>query len=145
MRPEDLEQVLGIENRVFPNPWPRYFFEADMASDQAIKIVAVSGSRVVGYALATIARPELHITNVAVDPEFQHQGLGSRLVRHLEEQGIAASCIEAYLEVRVSNDRAIRLYQKLGYQISYTRRYYYLDGEDAYIMKKRLQSADELK
>lgn len=143
MRPEDIDQVLLIEKKVFPYPWPRYFFEADLASDQAIKFVAVSGEQIIGYCLGTIGGPELHITNVAIDPKFHHQGIGSKLLRLLEVRGRKAGCVEAYLEVRVSNQPAINMYKRNGYEISYTRRYYYLDGEDAYIMKKTLKGKKE--
>jgi len=139
MRIDDLDQVIKIENTVFPNPWPRYFFESDLVSDQAIKLSAVDGCRVIGYAMATVAGPELHITNVAVDPEYQRQKIGTRLVHKLEEKGKESGCLEAYLEVRVSNKVAQMLYENLGYEIAYTRRYYYLDGEDAYIMKRKLE------
>lgn len=139
MKITDLDVIIKIENSVFPNPWPKYFFEADIASEQAVKVTALDGDIVIGYGLATVAGPELHITNVAVDHSYHRQGIGTRLVHWLEDKGIKSGCEEVYLEVRVSNRVAQRLYESLGYVIAYTRRYYYLDGEDAYIMKRKLQ------
>jgi ribosomal-protein-alanine N-acetyltransferase len=70
--------------------------------------------------------------------EYQRRGVAQCVIGELEKAGRERGCGYAYLEVRVSNRPAIELYKKLGYQSAYTRKGYYLDGEDALVMEKVL-------
>jgi ribosomal-protein-alanine N-acetyltransferase len=141
MKFEDLDQVYDLERQVFPNPWPKSFFESDLGLPRTVGLVAQNDGRVIGYALATSADIEFHITNVGVDPSFQRQGVASRLMDELQAIAATRGCSHAYLEVRVDNYPAIELYLKLGFKILYTRRQYYLDGTDAHVMYKNYSHA----
>lgn len=138
MVPLDIEQVYRIECLVFPNPWPKSFFENDLHKHNTIALVADNDGEIKGYALADCVADELHITNIAVDPQYQHQSIGKSLLSALEKIGRERDCIYAYLEVRVNNINAINFYKKFGYQILQIRKSYYLDGTDAYVMAKEL-------
>lgn len=139
---DDLDQVYQIEREIFPNPWPRSFFEADLRLVRTVGLVAEIENQIAGYALAVCADVEFHITNVGVDLKFQRQGIASRLMAELEKIAVARDCCHAYLEVRVNNYPAIELYLKLGFEIIYTRSCYYLDGTDAHVMYKKYQPAE---
>jgi ribosomal-protein-alanine N-acetyltransferase len=139
MRFEDLDAVYSIEHGVFPNPWPRYFFEKDLTSVNTIAFVAVDNERVIGYTLGSCIAHELHITNIAVVQEYQRRGVGLSLLKRLESVALERECTFAYLEVRTSNTAAIDMYKKYGYDILYTRKRYYIDGDDAYVMHKELK------
>ncbi len=138
MRFEDLDDVYIMEQRLFPNPWPRYFFEKDLESNNTIALVTEHEGEVVGYALASCVDIEFHITNIAVDENHQHQGIASRLMVELEHWAKERCCTSVYLEVRTNNTPAINLYKKLGYDVIYLRKQYYIDGDDAYVMHKEL-------
>ena len=138
MRFDDLDAIYAIEQRVFPNPWPRYFFEKDLESGNTVAFVAVDNEQVVGYALGSCIDVELHITNIAVAEGNQRQGVGQSLLREMERIAIERSCAFAYLEVRTTNIAAINMYKNYGYDILYTRSRYYIDGDDAYVMHKEL-------
>jgi ribosomal-protein-alanine N-acetyltransferase len=138
MRFEDLEAVCSIEHDVFPNPWPRVFFERDLESGKAVAFVALDDDRVVGYTIGACIDVELHITNIAVASEYQGRGIGSALLLKMERVAFERDCTFAYLEVRTNNVAAIKMYEKHGYDVLYTRKKYYIDGDDAYVMHKEL-------
>ncbi len=139
MRFDDLDKVVEIERRVFPNPWPRYFFEKDLESGNTVAFVIEDGGAVVGYALGSCIHVELHITNIAVAKEIQGKGLGSKMLAELEKVAKERGCGFSYLEVRTTNIEAIGMYRNRGYDVLYTRKRYYLDGSDAYVMHKELK------
>lgn len=139
MKFTDIDHVYQIECQVFPNPWPKSFFENDLHKHNTIALIADNNGEVKGYALADCVADELHITNIAVDPRYHHQGIGKQLLSELEKLGIERNCIYAYLEVRVNNLNAINFYKKFGYRIIQIRKNYYLDGTDAYVMAKELK------
>ena len=107
--------------------------------------------KVVGYVMCRIERifskieplrlrKAGHIVSVAVLPEYRNRGIGFELMRRtIDSLRDVYGCDEAYLEVRVSNEPAINLYRKLGFAIVSTQRAYYVDGEDAYVMARRLR------
>lgn len=77
-----------------------------------------------------------HIISVAVMPEHRNQGIGHSLVEQALGSLARLSTDECYLEVRVSNDLAINLYKKMGFEITRTVPRYYYDGSDAHVMTK---------
>ena len=82
----------------------------------SIRLNAVSDPKASVRAFATIAFGEsFKITNVAVAPMYQNQGVGRRMLEHLLEQARQSGIRRIFLEVRISNENAIRLYRKLGF------------------------------
>ena len=76
-----------------------------------------------------------HVTTIAVDPEWQREGVGTRLLLALAREAIARGATALTLEVRLSHRRAQRLYQRFGFTAVGVRKGYYADtGEDALIM-----------
>lgn len=138
MRINDVDSIYEIECKLFPNPWPRSFFENDLHRHNTIALVLEDGGRIIGYALATCAAVELHVTNVAVRIEHQRRGLASMMMHEMEDIAAKRGCAYAYLEVRETNEQALRLYEKLGYRVLYERKKYYIDGTDAFVMGKQL-------
>ncbi len=132
----DLDQVMAIEIDNYEHPWPKSFFLNDLASTQSICLGGWLDDNLVCYATAMCAGIEMHITNVSVKKNYQRKGLGSHMMNILEKAGKERGCAYAYLEVRTSNTPALEMYKRLGYNVAYTRRRYYLDGEDAYVMEK---------
>jgi ribosomal-protein-alanine N-acetyltransferase len=139
MRFEDLDAVCDIEHGVFPNPWPRVFFERDLESGNTVAFVAEENERVIGYSIGACIDVELHITNIAVAEGHQRRGIGMNLLVKMEGIAIERGCVFSYLEVRTNNIAAISMYKKYGYDILYTRKKYYIDGDDAYVMHKELR------
>jgi ribosomal-protein-alanine N-acetyltransferase len=112
-------------------------------------IVAEENGEVVGYIMC---RVELglsnfgfggvikkgHVVSVAVLPEYRRKGIGEALITGALEGMRIYNAKQCFLEVRVANMPAIDLYKKLGFQITRTIHSYYADGEDAYVMSRKL-------
>lgn len=140
MTVEDIPQVQLVEGKCFPNPWSRSIFVSEVTrNDNAIYLVALVGERIVGYAGIWIILDEGHITNIAVDPYFQRQGIGEGLMEELTRLAVDRGAVAITLEVRVSNQGAQALYTKLGFVPHGIRKEYYQDDkEDALIMWREL-------
>jgi ribosomal-protein-alanine N-acetyltransferase len=131
----DLDAIERIEQRAYSTPWSRSMFASELAKPTSICLGAFEGDELVGYVVNSRYVDAWHIMNVAVAPERQRRGIASALLdrlfeltKHDERRGFT-------LEVRVSNEGAIRLYEELGFEARGVRRGYYTDNrEDALIM-----------
>lgn len=140
MTVDDIPMVQLVERKCFTTPWSRNIFVSEVTrNDNAIYVVAALGERIVGYAGIWIILDEGHITNIAVDPAYQRQGIGQGLMDVLTAAAMQRGVIAMTLEVRVSNASAQALYMKLGFIPNGIRKQYYQDDkEDALIMWREL-------
>lgn len=136
----DLDQVLDIERVSFPTPWTRAAFCYEIEQNKVARCSVMRARRgVVGYLCLWEIGHEIHITNLAVHPEWRRRAVGRRLLAGALAEGIARGVALAFLEVRTSNTRALALYESLGFQVIGRRTGYYFDtGEDALVMEARL-------
>jgi ribosomal-protein-alanine N-acetyltransferase len=130
----DLPQVIAIERSAFPTPWSLAMFVLELSKPSGICLASTIDDRVVAYLVCSRYDTVWHVMNVAVDDRLRRQGLASALLDRLFE--LADKPSEQYtLEVRTSNDAAIRLYESFGFRPAGRRRAYYHDNrEDALIM-----------
>lgn len=132
---EHLEEVLAIEQAVHRSPWSPQSFKNEMTFPDGEFIVATEAREVIGYAGVWVTVDEAHITNIAVKPDRQRQGLGAVLLEELLDRARNRGAECATLEVRQSNEAALKLYEKFGFiQCGRRKRYYPDNGEDAIIM-----------
>ena len=136
----DLDEVLAIERVSFVTPWTRAAFCYEIEQNKVARCTVMrAGKDVVGYVCLWEIGHEIHITNLAVHPEWRRRGVGKRLLALTMAEGGARGVTLAFLEVRPSNTQALRLYESLGFQIIGRRSGYYFDtGEDALVMEARL-------
>jgi len=140
MCPDDLPQVLAIENRCHSAPWGERVFRAELTAGHAHLTVACRNGSVAGYLCWWLIAGEMEIQNVATDPGCQRCGIGRALVEQALAAGRAAGATRALLEVRVGNQGAIALYRAFGFVDSGLRKRYYADGEDALLMELDLDA-----
>jgi len=147
--PADVEAVVSINRACLPENYAPYFFLDTFNSSPQTFIVAESQGRVVGYIMCRIEHgfsdvrklhfaKKGHIISVAVMPEFRRMTIGRGLVESALLALSNLSADECFLEVRVTNDPAIELYGKLGFQVTRTIARYYYDGSDAYVMTRQI-------
>jgi ribosomal-protein-alanine N-acetyltransferase len=130
----DLPQVIAIERRAFPTPWSLAMFVLELSKASGICLAAVEGERLVGYLVCSRYDTVWHVMNVAVDDTRLRQGIARSLLTRLFELADRPN-MQYTLEVRTSNDAAIRLYEGFGFRAAGRRRAYYHDNsEDALIM-----------
>ena len=131
----DLDAIERIEKRAYRTPWSRSMFASELAKPTSICLGAFEGDHLVGYVINSRYVDAWHVMNVAVDPERQRRGIASQLLEHFFELTRDDERRGYTLEVRVSNEDAIRLYEKLGFESRGIRKGYYTDNrEDALIM-----------
>ena len=138
MRPEDAEAAARLEAVCFSHPWSAKAFAQCAADENVCYLMAWEGEKLVGNCGVRNIAGDGEITNVAVDPACRRQRVGTELMNKLLETGRSMG-IEAFtLEVRASNQAAIRLYESSGFLLEGTRRNFYEDPrEDALIYWKR--------
>jgi len=131
----DLDGIESIEQRAYETPWSRSMFASELAKPTSICLGAFEGVELVGYVINSRYVDAWHVMNVAVDPDRRGRGIATALLRRLFELTADDERRGYTLEVRVSNDSAIRLYERLGFEARGIRRGYYTDNrEDALIM-----------
>ena len=135
MLASDAEEIAAIEEMTFAMPWSRKDFWAEAVNENAIYIVGIINEKIVAYAGAWISFEEAQITNVAVHPDYRGQGIGTKLFAKFIEEVKSRNVTAITLEVRPSNEAAIKLYEKFGLRSVGRRKGYYIDNnEDAFIM-----------
>ena len=148
-KPSDLDKVMNINRVCLPENYAPYFFMDLYKHYPATFMVAEQGEEVIGYIMCRIETgftnlggfslsKKAHVVSIAVLPDYQRLGIGSALMQEAMQRMPEYKAKECYLEVRVSNIPAVEMYKKLGFRIHRTAQQYYADGENAYIMAKKL-------
>ncbi|SEL49702.1 ribosomal-protein-alanine N-acetyltransferase [Roseateles sp. YR242] len=141
LRSIDLDEIMAIENVAYSHPWTRGNFIDSLAAGYVGFVLRDAQARLCGYFMAMQVVDELHLLNITVAPDLQGQGLARRMLDALSVIALARHCEQIWLEVRISNERARRLYEQYGFVQSGLRRGYYpcAEGrEDAILMTLRL-------
>lgn len=143
--PSDIIPVMEINMKTLPEHYSDYFYESLLAELPEAFLVAEAEKKLVGYIMCKIEYgfsnfkklgfvKKGHVVSVAVLPENRQKGIGRALVEEAMSGVKLKRSDELYLEVRCSNNEAIKLYEKLGFIIKQRLKAYYRDGEDAYLM-----------
>jgi [ribosomal protein S18]-alanine N-acetyltransferase len=132
---DDVSAIEEIEQRSMPAPWSRMMFVSEIVKPTSVCLGAFVESRLVAYVIVSRYVDAWHVMNLVVAPEHRRQGIATRLLGSLFELTSDDDRRGFTLEVRVSNDAAIELYESLGFRGQGIRRGYYTDNrEDALIM-----------
>lgn len=136
MNRRDLKSVVRIEGQVYPRPWSMSLFLSELAlSASRAYFVAKIGRHVVGYAGLMMSDRDGHVTTIAVDPDWQREKIGTRLMLALAREAIRRGATSLTLEVRVANKIAQGLYRHFGFlPVGVRRNYYQETNEDALVM-----------
>ena len=142
---DDIIPVIEINLRTLPEHYSDYFYESLLEELPEAFIVAEISGKIIGYIMCKMEHgfsnfkklgfvKKGHVVSIAVINEHRRKGFGSALVDETINGVKIRQCSELYLEVRCSNNDAVRLYEKLGFSIAQRLKAYYRDGEDAYVM-----------
>lgn len=137
MKQADIEAVMSIEAKAYgEHHWSRESFFNELSNELARYYSAFDNNgTLVGYAGSWQILEEAHITNIAVEPDFRRKHIGEALLTRIIHDCIENSVKYITLEVRISNEPAINLYEKYGFKSLGTRKgYYQNNNEDALIM-----------
>lgn len=140
MAASDIYAVHAIETSSFNSPWSEHSIAAEIASSQSIKLVALRNDSIVGYVMARQVLDEGQLLDLAMHTRYRRKGISGILMNELLRKLRDNSCLVVYLEVRASNEPAINLYKKYGFEtISARKDYYKKPVEDALIMKLEIK------
>lgn len=141
MTESSLPQVLPIERSAYEHPWTHGNFADSLRSGYQAQLLC-AGDQVLGYFVAMKGVDEVHLLNITVAPAWQGQGWGRLMLDGLATWSRGQGAQWLWLEVRVSNLRAQRLYERIGFRrVGERRRYYPAGGggrEDAIVMSLKL-------
>lgn len=141
---DDLPRVEEIENDSFTVPWSMRTFRQLLARDDADAAGAECDGLLVGYSVFWSVLDQAELGDIAVDADFRGRGIGSMLLRDTFRRAAARGIRRLFLEVRVSNVDAHRLYERHGFtSVGRRRRYYRRPVEDALVMLKHLDDDGE--
>ena len=135
---KDIPAIADIENESFADPWTEGMLSDTLRFPVYHTFLAEEGGQVCGYGCLILLFEDAELANIAVSPTHRGQGVGKLLMEKMHDYAKTFGAERMLLEVRVSNQSAIGLYEKYGYEKYGLRENYYADGEDAYLMQKSL-------
>ena len=120
-REEDLAEVVEFGRRVFPNAPPHNdpsrVIEKKLKVQRELFVVAIDGGRIVGTAMGGIDGHRGWVYSVGVCPDHRRQGIGSALMKRVEDDLACIGCPKLNLQVRGTDREAVRFYESLGYKV----------------------------
>lgn len=132
---ELIDEILVIESSTHSAPWSRKSFENELEHKYGVFLIALIEGKVIGYGGTWVLVDEAHVTNVVVSPEFRGQGIGRKLMNEMLVKAREKGAVCATLELRKSNEVALKLYESMGFIQATVRKAYYPDNqEDAIVM-----------
>ncbi|SFB21456.1 ribosomal-protein-alanine N-acetyltransferase [Acetitomaculum ruminis DSM 5522] len=139
MTKEDIVYVAQIEKECFSTPWSMDALNDSLKRNDTVFFAARCDGKVVGYCGAYISFEEADITNVAVLKDYRRKNIAMSILQVLFEYCRELGVTGIYLEVRISNEGAVALYEKAGFKNCGIRKNFYdKPREDAIIMRKEI-------
>ncbi len=134
---ELIDEVAAIEAMSSPSPWGRDLLAGELDLDDSARSWAVAlepDGTVVGFGGLMFVATDAHVLNIAVRPDRRRRGIAASMLAHLVDDARRRGVESLTLEVRVSNQAARVLYERVGFASAGVRPGYYGDGEDAEIL-----------
>lgn len=144
--PEKLAEVLwGISQEAyeFGAPWKSGQFLGDLKNERSEYILLADEKEIIGFAGYSWVLDEAEITNIAVRTASKNQGAGEKILAQLILEAKSKGVAQIFLEVRKSNQPAVKLYEKLGFTPAGIRKAYYAHpSEDGLILSLKVRNED---
>jgi len=133
---EDLPRILELEKEIYPSPWPEESFYYEIEARESYVLEVKESRAIVGYLCGIRVFDEYMVNNIALKPDYQGYGLATLLISKVLMRQYRLGCQNCFLEVRVTNDKAIKLYDRIGFKTINVRKNYYSNPvEDAFVMR----------
>ena len=136
MTEDDLDNIIAIEESVYPFPWTRGIFEDCLNIGYLCRVLELDG-KIVAYAVMSVAVGEAHLLTIVVVKDEQGKGYGKNMLNEMIQHAVTDNASTMYLEVRTSNKTAIQLYHHRGFnELGIRNNYYPAENgrEDALIL-----------
>ena len=133
----DLPNLVGAEQECFIDPWTETMLKSEMERKDFYGLVAEADGVFIGYGFLSVLFENADLERIALLPDYRGKGYGGKLLDELLSGAKTRGAEQMFLEVRCSNETALRLYESRGFERTRIRKGYY-NGEDAVEMKKTL-------
>lgn len=141
---EDTRQMVALDSACFAIPWSLEAFENELENGYTTYVAVCKGEEVIAFCGFWKIDNEGHITRVIVNKEYRGMSLGTKMLEFLMSEGAKLGITEYTLEMRRSNEAALKLYEKLGFKLEGIRpKYYQNNMEDALVLWKRSGDAND--
>jgi ribosomal-protein-alanine N-acetyltransferase len=130
LTPNDTGAIAGLEADCFTAAWNAADLSPLIADVNNICLAAMVNASVAGYIICQCVAGEMEIHRLAVKKEFRRMGIAEKLLSSALDKAVEGKIRDVFLEVSSSNEPAINLYRKLGFEASYTRKKYYAHSQD---------------
>lgn len=137
----DIDKIVALEQELFSSPWDKEAFYYELEKNAFSTILVLEDElEIIGYIGMWLLGDQTQITTLGIKKAYQGNGYAKKLMDKCEEITKMMGYVNINLEVRVSNQKAIKLYEKCGFKIVTIRKNYYQDNhEDAYLMIKEME------
>lgn len=139
---QDFEQTFSIVKVCFSYPYPLSYLEKFYEQYPEGFIVAEYQGKIIAYITGQVKNDAGHLGSLAVLPDFQKNGIGTKLInfliKHFKEKGFE----KVTAHIRIKNQKGIAFYEKMGFNIIETIEKLYPDGEDGYVIEKKIKTDD---
>ncbi len=133
---KDIEDIIKLENETLNTTLGEELLKMAVTSSMAYYYVYIENNKIIGYISSSFDDVTIEILNFCVDKEYQHKGIGTKLISHLFTELLKKGANNSILEVRESNIKAISFYERIGYKKISIRKNYYSNGENAHVLQK---------
>ena len=134
----DIESIIDLENRVFNHTLGKDIIEGDISRLNALYLKISESEKMIGYISIRINIDKAEMLNFVIEPKYQHQGYGNKLLKHVFQELTKIGVNSIILEVREYNDNAIKFYEKNGFKKILIRKNYYGDCDAIVYIKENL-------
>lgn len=132
---KDFEEILMVENACFENPWSEQIIKEELMQENKYYYVAKENEKVVGFIGFETDAFDMNLQKIAVIEDYRNCGIATKLLEFSLKEKDSLSKEKYFLEVDVENLPAINLYKKLGFEVISTRKRYYKNGHDCFVMQ----------
>ncbi len=143
---DSLEEIVQLEAASFSSPWSREMLARELRNADVARVYVLRDGHgaLLAFCACWFVADELHINTLAVRADARRRGLATKLLRFAFQEAAAAGISRATLEVRRSNDAALKLYERLGFEVQAVRPNYYSNPvEDGLILWSRHFDVDK--
>ncbi|MDR1196029.1 MAG: ribosomal protein S18-alanine N-acetyltransferase [Endomicrobium sp.] len=130
-----LDDIMSIEEKSFKKPWTKEMFLSSVSNANTRFKIAFENGKPAGFCIYWTLCGETEILNIAVDPQFRRRSIAAGMLKYMEDDVKNENSRVVFLEVRQSNNAAVNLYFKFGFEKTGVRKKYYA-GEDAIVLRK---------
>lgn len=138
---EYLDILSLIDRNNFDDPWSKEMFKSELENENSEYYAIFNGEEVLGFCGGWYVLDEYQINKIVIDKKYQNKKMGSLFLMYIMQLYANKGAKRAMIEVRESNERAIKVYERaLFKKIGKREKYYQNNGEDAFVMIREFEN-----